>query len=125
MSDRALNIKVEVSDEFLASVIILAAEGGIEYWAEVTDYVWYADGYLYGNTSEGEAKNTRLAFTSKEDGRQYELTVDRVAEALEEHLKRLRPDAIAAVLKNDAAELDTDDADMICQLALLNDIVYG
>ena len=122
----------EVSHDFLASIIITAVEGGINYWASVTEYE--PDGW----NSEPPRPETVTAkvqeYTEDDEVSQRPQTLDTFAVALgiERILTHQVPIAdyieryIWSGLSNeDAGEIDAEAADCIVQAALLNELRYG
>ncbi len=112
--------KTEVPDQFLADLIITAVEGGTGYWAQVSDYHWDDPdpNSTYAVLHEIDAQ-------TGQPGEGKRLTTTRVAYGLS---------LLAGVQSWRFAQLtdpenewdhDAEDADVVAQLALLGNIVYG
>ena len=130
--------------EFLADVIITAAEGGIGYWSQVSVYKWW-DPDLEGGTAEHTEgqQNAYMVVHEQADGDQDDdldpelkvafIGVDDIARALgilrkgpvegiSDEARRL---ISGADRENDAGSLDAGDADSIVQVAMFGKVVYG
>lgn len=110
----------EIPDQFLADLITAAVEGGVNYWAEVSAYVWdvpdptLAYAVLHEVGDEAEADPTPL-----------NLTTDAVARGLL-LLAETDPRRFGRLVDPDNDwDHDAEDADVIAQLALLGEVVYG
>lgn len=138
--------------QFLADVLTTAIEGGVNYWATITNY----------SVSLGHAENTTATLTeTMEDAPSgaasytpaiHTVTIDTIARGVNliakstpnklvnglpdtnysaEHggIRYLSPGTRSAVIAasriNDAGELDASDADAIVQVALFGEVTYG
>jgi hypothetical protein len=124
--------------QFLADIITTAVEGGIQYWARVTAYRWYSPD-LDGGTAEPGPGGTANAYAIVVDGEDedqvgHEVGLDDIARVLNglrsaEPPKYWNADAVRRVIAanrdNDAGDIDADDADVILQLAIFGEVVYG
>lgn len=124
--------------EFLSDIIIGAVEGGTGYWAQVSAYQYVMDGEVTVYTGKREGDLTRAVLhelNDDETGYKDEalvLDIDAVARALGK-IKRgevtlnstLKGYILTADSENDAGDIDSDCADVIAQIALLGDLVYG
>lgn len=132
------------SDErarFLGDIISTAVEGGTNYWAQVSQYQ-YVDYFtgevrtVVGETVGADARAVLHPLNDDETGYVQDgrtVTLDDVARALGMirgdtplHLNvRIRARIMAADRASDAGDLDADDADVIVQVAILGDVIYG
>jgi hypothetical protein len=124
--------------DFLACVLVTAVEGGINYWAAVSDYS-FTDapvGYTMTDASVTVHEMDDATGEYKEPG--VHVTLAAIASAIQEIITRRdrgeRPldladsyvSAIAgASAINDAGDIDADLADVIMQVAVLGNVVYG
>lgn len=119
---------VEITPEQIANLIVTAFEGGIAYWAtdaeltlvksEPKESPWYADPAIYGSAFE-------IKFLDVEDGETvYTLTREKLIHGLTmlADPKHNRHDCFRSLLDDD---YDADDADVIVQMAVHGDIIFG
>lgn len=114
-----LTIKHTIDDELLNSIIITAIEGGINYWANITD--------------TGDSFNWQIEGTeeTKDDFWPLILNPQGVLRGLEKLCKeqycnqRIYDYIMHAIADNDGSHIDADAADVIVQVALFNKLVYG
>jgi hypothetical protein len=120
--------KSEERQQFLNDVLITAVEGGINYWAAVSEYRW--DGV--------EVASVRVHEFDEETGDYDKEGVMVMAGQLAGPIGQiiadgseinLADDSVARIFianrLNDAGEIDAGDADAIMQVAVLGDVVYG
>lgn len=129
---------------FLVDVLVTAVEGGIGYWSKVSDYCWYdpslgASGPCLYNVGEANAYVTVHEQGSElEPGRVATVGVDDIARAMkkianEEIVPELRPDIVRAIRVNnytngtsdEVLDIDATLADIIMQVAVLGEVIYG
>ena len=130
--------------EFLADIVVTAAEGGINYWAHTRNYkVHYVDDSGV-RVSIGDTVITPYSMSSAVDSASIEVlgregsepkewttvnggTVRKGINALKE--MEFRRDLKMALLyadnENDAGEVDSELADCIVQAGLFGKLVYG
>jgi hypothetical protein len=125
-------------ERFLADIITTAVEGGIGYWSQVSSYRWWSDliGGSGGATKTSDTSADVHPLLDDESGYRDEgvhVGIEEVARAL----AVLRSDAVIAVhpttrgrileadRANDAGDLDSNDADIVVQVAVLGDVIYG
>ena len=112
----------------LFTTFITAMEGGIGYWAECSTYRWTKpdsedredrEGFeaLVYVEGEGEAQRIDAAVIA----RGFELLQDEATRVS----RPIREAGLRAWFVPDHADLDAQDADVIVQLGLLGEIVYG
>jgi len=136
-------------EAFLTSVIITAIEGGIGYWAVARNYDWGTkeggqhslDGAMYARAhvrpQDGFAAVAEPGYPRKtldDKGRWGILDIDAVAHGLgrlrkdEDNklcAKSIRKHILGASAVNEGGDIDANDADIIVQVALLGEVVYG
>lgn len=117
---------VEVSKEFLNDVMTTALEGGINYWASITET----------KTENVEGDTVYLSATvvdaEDEDAEEHTVTLEKLVEAIQKIVQPefdLRQDIkksiISGVLKQDAGYIDAEGADVIFQVAAMGSIVFA
>lgn len=111
-----------MSTQILEDIMVIAVEGGINYWADVELYT-----------------RDRVILVDQYNGEQYEVTPEVVSLGLQrlsqgegysksketpawfrKYWRRMYADVLA-----DDADFDVTDADVVLQAALFNEIVYG
>jgi hypothetical protein len=135
--------RTEERKQFLADIITTAVEGGTGYWAQVSqyqygDYSGIFDGKLSVYTGKRQGDDTRATLHEMNDDETgykdegLDLDFDAVARGLGKIKRgeigindRLRAMIMVADAENDAGNIDADAADVIAQVALLGEIVYG
>ena len=113
----------KVTQEFANDVITTAVEGGIGYWARISEYHW----------RNGIPTTAMIEPLDPMD--QWPLAqLDRVLvqkgiDALAEGNIKVAPDILGAILvsvvRPDDYDIDATAADVIVQAGLFNDIIYG
>ncbi len=109
----------------LTDLFVTAIEGGVNYWARVTEYRW--------NRPYGERY---AVLVDMEDGTEYRLTPADMAKGLRRWHKAMPTRktacgvALAKLVRTMNGEdfgfgFDAIDADCVAQYALLNELVYG
>lgn len=119
--------KSEERQEFLTDVMTTAAEGGIGYWSQLSSYRWDAP-YAERGMTVHEMTDDESGY--KEDG--VLVTPDTIAAAIG-RIRRgegsfhdsYRVRIVQASRDNDCGELDSLDCDLIVQMAVLGEVVYG
>lgn len=111
-----------MNDSFVASIIITAVEGGINYWAYVAQYE-YQDKF-FGDSED----SARAKVLDRETVRPYVVTMQTmraaIAQASEGDVEYLSPDSQRLAQGDDTA-LDSVTADQLFQLAAFGEIIYG
>ena len=122
------NIPIEtiltVTQEDIDDIIATALEGGINYWCHRAEVV---GGYLGEYASEQVSRGGVLKLYDSEDDCIYELTLEKLLHGIE-----------IACIDNwyseygwcdgkhiDTCQIDASVADIIVQLALFNEVIYG
>jgi hypothetical protein len=108
---------------FLGDVIVTATEGGTGYWAYASDYHW---------EDEDPSKNTVTLTAMDDPATERVVTIETIAHGLAKLRKgegqvnsRIRAEILEADRANDAGDIDADGADVIVQIALFGELVYG
>ena len=112
--------------DFLASVLVTAVEGGINYWAIMTGYHWKQD-------ENHNLTSAEVMVLPDEDGAEWhKVTVGKIARGIQPILSTdfaVREDILRSIaganVTNDAGEIDSEAADVIVQAALFGKLVYG
>lgn len=123
---------VEITNEDIDDIVCTALEGGINYWCSKVE----VDGeYLGEYASEQISRGGKLKVFLDEpfdenDTEEYELTNEKLLKGIKMYSESLdRPYEIVVHEKNkfvlDCCQVDAEVADMIIQLALFEDIIYG
>jgi hypothetical protein len=124
--------------EFLGDIISAALEGGIGYWSQCSQYQYELNGEIkvaVGKRQGDEPRATVHELNDDESGYKdegLEITLEAVEKGLDMILGELvavaeyhRESISRASDRNDAGDIDADDADVIVQVALFGAIVYG
>jgi hypothetical protein len=114
-------------DEFYDDILTTAVEGGINYWATVRNYKWSDDAETTvevredPDAAEGRAQWVKVDRASIR--RAVGIIIDRSndLDLREDYRVRIGQ----AYRENDAGDLDAFDADIIVQVAVLGNVVYG
>jgi len=108
-------------EKFLDDVIITAVEGGIGYWS-------ICDSYKRGNDKPTTAEIEEL----EEDGvtrtgNKFSINREMMKDAMDKALaeRMLNKRALAAIIMEDAGDLDADDADSIVQIGCFGRVIFG
>lgn len=123
-------IEVNLTEQDIQDIVIIALEGGIGYWAclddtdasgDKTTSEWAADVLLTGGS---------LTFTDAEgdpddpDTESWTLTLDKLLNGIKLYFEdgchvKVEDNSI------DTSDIDANDADCIVQFALFGEVVYG
>lgn len=119
--------------QFLTDTLVTAIEGGINYWASVSDYHWH-----YPNIHEDGVANAYATILDREDedAEPVRVDLDTIARGWGLYKRLYKGESISgreygkqALLANrtngDDGDFDADVADNVLQLGLLGEIVYG
>lgn len=124
-------IAAKVDDLFLADCLVVAAEGGVNYWGEVVEYHHHAlndrapaDVYMIITEHEPSPRDTT--------GGTHLVTIRTMADGIRRLVERqvrmndtLLDYLTQGVRENDAAYIDADLADCIVQAGVFGELVYG
>ena len=115
---------IKVTQQDIDDIMATALEGGINYWCCKAEVV---GDYLGEFASEQISRGGTLLLVDAEDGRKYTLNLENFLCGLE---KAVAEHWFADYDWHNGKELDTcnvdaEVADVIIQLALFNDVIYG
>lgn len=105
--------ELQLTEQFVKDIMVTAVEGGIGYWSCLTDVVRDADLNVLsieGHDIEDEEEEFKADLKTIVLGLQMAVSEGRY---------------IDAIKNDDAGELDADDADIILQLGVFGEVVYG
>lgn len=119
--------------DFLANVLVTAVEGGVGYWSYARRYEWEEDDQDNLTSASVELAVIGDADDAREDGRKITwmpVDLDTIARGVRRILAKgfssVRFESITFGSKeNDAGAIDSDDADLIVQVGLFGEAVYG
>lgn len=134
MPSVTITLTVELREGFISDVLITAFDGnygGCWYWAEPGDL--YDNSWLTVAGNQWKSVAIKDIYEDGPDPQDKVVDVTVVAEGIRLALSQTGPkvsDAIRkaiylAVVNEDAGEVDSDCADVIVQLGLFGEIVYG
>jgi hypothetical protein len=121
MACTTVAVELHLTEPFLRDVFTTAIEGGVNYWARVTEYRW----------TETDPANVYAVLVETEvydqEPQTHRVTLANVAKGISIILgqPQLRPGLVGNIMALDAGEIDSDDADVILQLGLLGEVTYG
>lgn len=126
MNDFFVNITrtVKVTAEDIDDIMCSALEGGITYWCNKAEVVGE---YLGEYASEQISRGGTLKLHDSEEDEVYELTLDKLLKGIElaiQHNYYADYDWCDGTML-DTCNVDASVADVIIQLALFDDVVYG
>lgn len=127
MFDINIRRDVVVTQEDIDDIMCTAFEGGITYWCDSAKVV---GDYLGEFASEQISRGGKLILHDFEEDSYDELTLDKFLSGLEIYLtKWAEPNVIyvneCGTSVIDAGWIDAIGADMIVQLSIFGDVVYG
>jgi hypothetical protein len=112
-------------DGLLFDIVVTAVEGGVNYWAQVMDYRWSDDGEYYAFAHLQDCEDDKI----------YTLDFKLIRKGLalicnpKNRTPDMNPEILKAILAanrtNDAIDIDSECADVIVQVGLFGEIVYG
>lgn len=119
-------------DTFLHDLFVTALEGGIGYWSTCSRYRWAKpDGDPQNPVSDLVGFHAVIEETEDDDKPEHRIDRDLIIKGLaglkdalgedSERYQRIK----AAEKARDCGQLDAEDADVVVQVGLFNDIVYG
>ncbi len=121
----------KVWDEIAAGILTTAAEGGIGYWAdyEVTRFEdgphkgWVKEIHTFTDAEEGGAFDNAKRSKVNEAG--IYMAIKRILDGDVEIASYNKEAIINAIMEKDAGCIDADAADVLVQVALFGEIVFG
>lgn len=116
--------RIKVTNEDIDDIMATALEGGITYWCNKVTVVGK---YLGEYASEQISRNGKLKLHDAEEGETYELTLNKLLNGI---CKAIEHDYFVDYgwfvgNKLDTGMVDAEVADVIIQLALFDDVIYG
>ena len=118
-----INIKIKVSDKDIDDILCAAFEGGISYWAikaRPKNDNFFGASYA----SDAMTKGATIIIET-DDGQSLELTKDKFMDGLQKaatrcnHLFKMEGDGL------DIGYIDANAADVIVQMAVFGEPIYG
>lgn len=109
--------------DFLSDIIITAINDGIEYWAEMGEYLWEDDMPVLATLRESDDGYESPWMNL--DHAAVELGIGQVLGGNIDIRADLKNIVAEANITHDASEIDAGIADIIVQAALLGEIRYG
>ena len=131
------NRRTAERSSFLAEVVVTAAESGVHYWAELSEYDWDDDGKgeitdasFRVRGFDGDIPNDVGSVDRALEWQLVDLdTIERGIEALRDPgfqvNPRIQAEIFAGERVNDAGMIDANGADVIVQAAVFGEIIYG
>lgn len=116
---------VVLSEEDIDDIMCGAIEGGISYWASKAEVV--EDEYLGEFASEQISRGGSLRIYDREDGETYLLTLEKLLKGFSLAVSLGYDDGWIDIPENtvDMCCIDAQGCDVIVQLALFGDVIYG
>lgn len=110
-----INVEIEVSDQTLDDIIVTALEGGIGYWCQASVY----------EHEDGKPHRAVVHQLNKDESgyRRRGMVIDRAA--IIDGLKKLAPKYSTQLSRLVNDDYDSDDADVVVQVALFGEVIYG
>lgn len=124
--ERILNLtkEVKITGQDIDDIMVSALEGGICYWCRKAEVV--EDEYYGEYASDQISRNGSLRLYDSEEDEVYVLTLDKFMRGLQLAFEQgyyrsywLDGDTL------DTCQIDSADADVIVQLALFGEVVFG
>ena len=124
---RNIKFALSPSDEILSTTIITAVEGGINYWAQVSNYKWDLDDPTVTSVRVHEVEAEHGEYEAGHD-----IGLDEIAKGMERMLqpeakiaRRIKDTLLTAINSDDGGDIDAEVADCVMQFAVLGELVYG
>ena len=116
--------RIKVTNEDIDDIMATALEGGINYWC---DKVAVVDKHLGEFASEQISRNGKLKLYDAEEDETYELTLDKLLNGIRKAIEHDYFVDYGWFSGNgiDTCMVDAEVADVIIQLALFDDVIYG
>jgi len=117
-------IEVDITEEDIDDIVCAALEGGVNYWCNRAEVV---GDYLGEYGHEQIARNGTLLLHDAEEDEVYELTLEKFVKGVRMAIEQgfYADYGWYADGKIDTCLVDADVADVIIQLALFDDVIYG
>lgn len=116
--------KINVTQQDIDDIMATALEGGITYWCNKATVV---GDYLGEYASEQISRGGTLILHDAEEDYEYVLNIDNFLEGLQQAIEDHWFEDYEWYIGNelDTCNVDAEVADVIIQLALFGDIIYG
>jgi hypothetical protein len=114
---------VSERQQFYNYILCTAVEGGINYWSQVSEYRW--DGREVATVTVHELFEDQKVATITADSIRDAYSVILDTDTLIQLSNDIRAHLIKAFLDCDAGEVDAGDADILLQLAMFGEVIYG
>lgn len=123
MFKKTINVPFDVTDRLISDLLCLAFEGGSSYWAEFVEQIVRPGGTETEFNSDALAAGNTLRVYYDDEGNMNSLplTNEDMAEAI--GLAALNRPRVWLDIIND--NMDADTGDIILQLALFGEVIYG
>lgn len=113
-----MKVIIDISEDLVKDVVITALEGGSNYWYNIAKH--NIDGDLYDGLFN--QKNAKMLITDIETGEYLgDLTLEHLNAGLT-LMARDHRESFSAII---GESYDANDADILLQLAVLGEVVYG
>jgi len=140
MDNIKLELRLSLPDDFLHSIFVTAMEGGVTWW-EVLNWKWATpDGkdelreFFAQVEVREDAPTPTLPIVFPDHPRRVYVHHRTILKGLQRVMDRegsikihetLRGEIAASIVTGDAGQIDAEQADIILQAALFNEIVFG
>ena len=119
----ACNISMKISNEDIDDIMCAALEGGICYWCSKAEVI--EDEYFGEYAHEQISKGGSLNLYDCETNEVYVLTKEKFLNGIKLAFEQGYADWLNSDYSIDTCKIDSEDADIIIQLALFEDVVFG
>ena len=123
-----INIRHEISDDLIESLLCCAFEGGITYWAnnvscEDKEDMKKVGGWKHEYLTKTKKKDA-VMYIHDIDGGRSRITKQQIIDALQK--MDYKENGCTKALKNIlSGNYDSDDADLLVQMACFGKVIYG
>tara|TARA_R100000808_G_scaffold23239_1_gene51355 strand:+ start:53 stop:442 length:390 start_codon:yes stop_codon:yes gene_type:complete len=125
---RTINVRHEISDDLIESLLCSAFEGGITYWAnnvscEDKEDMKKIGGWKHEYLTKTKKKDA-VMYIHDIDGGRVEITKKSIIDALQkmDYKENGCTKALQRILNE---QYDSDDADLLVQMACFGKVIYG
>lgn len=120
-----INLKIEITNEDIDDIVCTALEGGITYWCNKCNVVGdYRGEWAHEQISHGG----KLILFDDESGDTHVLTKDKLIFGIERFIEDYSGKPYMDIIncgKIDTCQVDAVIADIIVQIAIFGEVVYG
>lgn len=117
-----INRPVTFDQQFVDNVVCSILEGGINYWAVLSDIDRTNCTEQFEYPSDAVSRGAILVLQDTESGQTYRFGLEQFVQGL---TKYLNGEGHGLTPYTDAGDIDAYHADVICQLGLFGEVVYG